>query len=304
MTRLFPGSPIVFIMTRWSTTDPVARILDPEFQARLKDAGIEDADKWEVVNIPALCEDPETDLIGRREGESIFPERFSENEFKKIKAERGSFVWASLYCGRPTALGGNYVKVDRIRTVTRNVIPKDMHLFRYWDLAATEKKTSDYTVGILGGVDRGTGTFYVMDMIRGRWEWPFARDMIKRASIMDKARIGVEAVAGFKTAFSNLMEVLPPNISCSEFGADKDKMTRALPWMAVCENNKMCIVQGDWNIDLMLELASWPRGKHDDIFDAISGCYQMAANNIQYIMPSNSPKRFGQSDRGNRSIIG
>ena len=305
MTRLFPGSPVIFIMTRWSTSDPVARILDPEFQARLKDAGIEDSDKWDVVNIPAVCEDPEADLLGRAEGESIFPERFSEKELAKIKAERGSFVWASLYCGRPVALGGNYIKVDQIKTVSRDAVPKDLHLFRYWDLAATEKKTSDYTVGILGGIDHSVGVLYIIDMIRGRWEWPYARDMIKRAAIQDKARVGVEAVAGFKTAFSNLIEVLPSHISCSEFGADKDKMTRALPWMAMVENGKVCMVQADWNIDLLLELGAWPRGKHDDIVDGISGMAQMARNNVQYIMPSNSlGRRFGQSDRGNRSLIG
>jgi len=284
-------------------TDPVGRILSPEFQSRLKDAGVEGADAWEIVNLPAICDESD-DLLGRELGESVFPERFSANDFKKIRAERGSFVWSSLYCGRPTVRGGNYIKTDKIKVVQPSDVPKDLRMFRFWDLATSEKKTADYTVGILGGLDHLSGIFYIVDVIRGKWEWPTARDRIKMAAIKDKVRIGVEAVAGFKTAFSNLVEVMPPHISCTEFGADKDKMTRALPWIAMAENGRMAIVQGDWNIDLLMELEAFPRGANDDQVDGVAGVYQMAANNIQYIMPSNSPKRFGQSDRGNRSIIG
>lgn len=303
MTRLSPGAPIILIMTRWSTSDPVARILSPEFQSRLKDAGVEDSDRWDVVNIPALCDD-EDDLLDRQIGESIFPERFSAKEYLKIKAERGSFVWSALYCGRPTARGGNYIKVDNIRMI--NELPVGVRQFRYWDLAATEKKTSDYTVGIKGGIDPLSGTLIITDVIRGQWEWPFSRETIKRAAIKDRVPLGIEAVAGFKTAFQNLQEVLPPDISCQEFGADKDKMTRALPWIAMVENGRVAFMaNADWNIDVLLELESFPRGKHDDVVDAISGLYIMAKSAIAYIMPVNySGPRAGMADRQNRTLIG
>lgn len=302
MTRLSPGAPIILIMTRWAMEDPVGRILAPEFQQRLKDAGIEDADKWDVVNIPALAEDGE-DTLCREMGESIFPERFDTKWYLQKKAEVGSFVWAALYCGRPVARGGNYIKTDKLNFVSE--IPNTLRMYRFWDLAATEKKTSDFTVGILAGYDHITQNFYIADMIRGQWEWPTARGMIQRAALKDRVNIGVEAVAGFKTAFSNLREVLPPNISCQEYGAEKDKMTRALSWIAMVENGKVCVKTGEWNIDLLMELDSFPRGKHDDIVDAISGVYGMCFNSTACIMPVNvSGGRFDHSDRRNRSLIG
>ena len=304
LTRLAPGAPVILIMTRWAQDDPVGRILAPEFQQRLKDAGIQDADKWEVVNLPALCDEP-NDPLGRKMGESIFPERFSEKWYIQKRAEVGSFVWAALYCGRPTARGGNYIKVDKIRTIQRDQLPKNIRMFRYWDLAATEKKTSDYTVGVLGGIDPLSGVFYIVDVVRGQWEWPTARERIVQSAVKDRVQIGIEAVAGFKVAFQNLQEILPKDISCTEFGADKDKMTRALPWIAMVENEKVAMVAADWNIDLMMELEAWPRGKHDDQADGISGAYLMAKNNVCYIMPVNyTGPRPTNSDRHNRTLIG
>jgi len=300
LTRLAPGAPVILIMTRWGVSDPVGRIMSPEFQNRLKDAGVEGADAWEVINLPAICDEAD-DLLGRQIGESIFPERFSSNEYAKIKAERGAFAWASLYCGRPTALGGNYIKVDKVIIV--DAIPKGIRLFRYWDLAASEKKSADYTASVIGGIEAGTNNFYIDKMIRGQWEWPKARDRIIQTASIERVHVGVEAVSGFKTAFSNLTELMPKDIMCSEYGADKDKMTRALPWIALCENGKLHMVRGDWNIDCLMEMEAWPKGRNDDIEDAISGVFAMAKSGEQYIMPVTLGvgKHF---DRTNRTLIG
>jgi hypothetical protein len=62
-TRQEPGAAILLIMTRWHEDDLAGRILRHEADQR---AAEEEADNWECLNLPALCEDPEGDPLARR----------------------------------------------------------------------------------------------------------------------------------------------------------------------------------------------------------------------------------------------
>jgi len=87
--------------------------------------------------------------------------------------------------------------------------------------------------------------------------------------------VGVEAVGGFKTSFANLREVLSHEVVLHEFGAETDKLTRALPWIGLAEAGKVFLVRGDWNIPFIKEASEFPRGANDDQVDGVSGAYIM-----------------------------
>ena len=91
----------------------------------------------------------------------------------------------------------------------------------------------------------------------------------------NRVTVGIEAVGGFKTGYENLRETMRSDISMREIGADKDKLTRALPWIALAEAGKVFLVRGKWNSEFMLQAEVFPNGKHDDMVDAVSGVYQM-----------------------------
>jgi predicted phage terminase large subunit-like protein len=51
---------------------------------------------------------------------------------------------------------------------------------------------------------------------------------------------------------------------------DSNKLTRALPWIALAEEGRVRLVAGRWNEDFITEACSFPHGHHDDQIDAVS----------------------------------
>ncbi|TWU27571.1 Terminase-like family protein [Bythopirellula polymerisocia] len=93
-TRLRPGALMVVIQTRWHRDDLTGRILH---QAR--DTG----DRWKVVKFPALAE--EHDILGRKPGEALWPEVFTQERLEQVKATHTNYYWSSLYQQNPQAEG-------------------------------------------------------------------------------------------------------------------------------------------------------------------------------------------------------
>ena len=119
------------------------------------------------------------------------------------------------------------------------------------------------------------GNLWIADIERGQWEWPRARGRIKVIAEAERILVGVEAVGGFKTSFANLREVLSHEVVLHEFGAETDKLTRALPWNGLVEAGKVFLVRGEWNIPFIKEASEFPRGANDDQVDGVSGAYIM-----------------------------
>ena len=115
---------------------------------------------------------------------------------------------------------------------------------------------------------------YIENITRGQWAWPKARERILTLAQTERIAVSVEAVAGFKVAFSNLREQWPDDVWLREVGVDRDKLTRALPWFALVEQGKVFAVAGPWVRAFKAELAAFPGGAaHDDQVDAVSGAY-------------------------------
>jgi predicted phage terminase large subunit-like protein len=265
-TRLAPDGCVVIIQTRWSRDDLVGRLTDPVRQAEISEAS--HGHKWEVFSIPALAE--ADDPLGREPGESVFPEKFSVEKYNEIKASVGSYVWSALYMQSPTVRGGNYIRTDNFQIIQKESVPPDLQWVRAWDLAASEKKSADYTASVRVAQDCN-GNLYVADGINGRWEWPAARQRIANVATAERVPIGIETVAGFKTAYANLMEVIPTTLICREYTPDKDKLTRALPWIALVERKMVFLVAGDWTVEFLSQCEAFPSEQaHDDFVDALS----------------------------------
>jgi len=299
-TRLHPGAAVVILMTRWHTDDLVGRLLEPE---RIKAMEVSDEEsRWEVINLPAMSHG-DGDVLGRPHGEALFPERYPVDRLKSIKASVGSYVWSALYDGNPVVRGGNYIPVGNLQIV--DAAPDGLRWVRFWDLATSEKKTSDHTSSIAAAFGPD-GMLYLRDWIDGQWEWPVARSRIKQTAELERIPIGVEAVAGFKTAFANLIEVLPPYITCREYGADKDKLTRALPWIAMVDRSKVSLVRAEWNMDFIMQAEQFPAGKLDDGVDSVSGCWQMLQTVFNHPVPINVHDRLraAMTQRRTRALVG
>lgn len=276
MTRKSEGAPVIIIMTRWHPDDIVGRLLDPKWQEEMRMTG-GDA-HWEVLNLRGLAR--ADDPLGREPGTALFPEMKSADFVRSQMAVLGPYLASALYDGDPVAKGGNYIDPDDFQIISRDEVPAGLRWVRGWDLGATEakevlKNDPDYTFGIAGAHGPG-GELYLRDGVFGQWAWPKARShIVATARCEYGVEVGVEAVAGFKTAFANLKEVMPPNVMLTEVGVDADKVTRALPWAALAANKKVFVVAGEWVQEFKRQAQAFPGGTHDDGVDAVSVVHEM-----------------------------
>lgn len=155
-SRLEPGASMVILATRWHSDDLIGRLTDKSFYA-----DEDDRDDWEVLVLPALA-DPESeayyrnrgcrvnelrtslikvpqsaspgewrDILGRKAGEALCPERYDEKELRKIRSN-SIRDWYSLYQCRPgdEANDGNvYYQFDSQRNTGQLVRDFTMQLF-------------------------------------------------------------------------------------------------------------------------------------------------------------------------------
>lgn len=154
-TRLAPGAPVILILTRWHEDDLAGRLLADE-----------DGDTWEVLAIPAQCEDPDADPLGRKLGEFMRSARGRTREqWEKIKAGSPLRTWMALYQQRPVPTEGAVWKapwIEAFRATSGEVHHRMTRICVSVDPAATSTTTSDLTGIIVTGMDN-THHAWVLD---------------------------------------------------------------------------------------------------------------------------------------------
>jgi predicted phage terminase large subunit-like protein len=166
---------------------------------------------------------------------------------------------------------------------------------RFWDLAATEKKKSDYTASLEIAAD-DDATIYFRNGIRRQLEWPDAVKMMKR-NMLDSRNTdhGIERDAYGRAAFQEFMrdkELI--GITIRSIPIEKDKLNRALAWSDRAEQGRVVLVDGPWVDSFVNEAVSFSGdGKtHDDWVDAASGAVQMVVDKRDRVLRiQNNPFR-------------
>ena len=263
-SRLHPGGRVVIIMTRWHEDDLVGRLLAQ-------------SDDWTLINLPALAE--ENDVIGREEGQSLWPEHgFNEKWCVKKKRSVGIRTWVSLFQGHPRPSDGNLFRMSMFRrfTISGNcykvadkIYDKSVcKIFQTCDVAGSKKSSADYFV--LGTFALcPNGELLLLEIFRERLEGPDQPTIIQRK--FDEYRpvlIGVETANMGLTLYQLLRRLGLPVI---ELKPDTDKYTRAIPAAARYEAGMIYHLENShWLNDLESELLAFPNGAHDDQVDVIS----------------------------------
>jgi len=182
------------------------------------------------------------------------------------------------------AQAGNVLRREWFEIVA--AAPAQAKRVRFWDLAATEKKTKgddpDWTAG--ARVSYHDGIYYIEHIVRTRSRWHGVKELIAQTATIDGrgVRIGVEREPGAsgKALIAELVrfEKLAGRYAPRGFRSAKDKLTRANPWAAQAEAGNVKIVKGNWDIEAFLnECVAFPEGAHDDQVDAVSGAVALLA---------------------------
>jgi predicted phage terminase large subunit-like protein len=265
-TRLMPGGGILLGHTRWHDEDLAGRLL-----AAQADGG----DRWDVVLYPAVAEEDEPH---RRAGEALHPERWPLEKLDAIRGVVGAAAWSASYQQRPTPRGGGMFRREYF-PVQEAAPAGRMARVRYWDLASSVSSTSDFTVGLRMS-RTPDGTYFVEDMVRGRWT-PFERDqVILQAAQLDGREVQVRIEQEPGSSGVSQVATMVRMLAGYDVHADRvtgDKVTRAAPFAAQCEAGNVRLVNGPWAREFLDEVMAFPFGKHDDVVDGSSGAFNTLA---------------------------
>lgn len=269
MTRLMSvGGRVVIIMTRWHEDDIVGRLTDPDNAYY----NPEEAKNWRVLSLPALA--GKEDVLGRKEGEALWPSRFSADYLLSARRldPRG---FEALYQGNPTPEEGNFFKTEHIKTYLPHELPRDLRYYTASDHAVSTEQNRDLTACVTVGIDNNNtmwvlpeifwkqadtddvvdGMIDLMKTYRPLYWWAEKGHISKSIGPFLRKRMQEEST------FINLIEVVPA----------KDKQTRAQAIQARMSMGKVRFPSfAYWWPEAQQELLKFPNGKHDDFVDALA----------------------------------
>jgi predicted phage terminase large subunit-like protein len=287
---------IVIIMTRWHEDDVIGRLTDPTSPYY----NAEEAKKWRIIDLPAIAGD--NDVLGRAEGEVLWPGRFDREYFDSIRRTdpRG---FQALYQGRPTPDDGAFFKAESILTYNRmsDMPPKEkMRFYGASDHAVSQAQDRDKTCLMVVGVDEHDNIWVQPDIYWGRG----STDQVVEVwlAMMEKYRPQfwwaerghiTKSIGPFlrkrmieRGVYCAIDEVVPVG----------DKQTRAQSIHARMSMGKVRLPQfSRWFPDARDELLKFPQGVHDDFVDTLAlvgfGLNKQAPRRI--VKPVNSSAKTG-----------
>lgn len=265
LSRVEQGGSILVIMQRWHEDDIVGRL---EKQALIGE-GL--GTQFDFIRLPAMAE--KGDVLGRAEGEGLWPERIAQETWEKRKQAVSPYVWSSVYQQRPSPEGGGLV----LRTWWRYYNPADRpaafdRVVQTWDLPLKDKQTSDFAAGFVLGIK--DALIYVL---AGWIKHAGLPEVIQQFHIFQT----MFPQAGFKLiedkasgpAFIQVMRRRVAGIVPVQAIASKTaRLNAAIP--AIASGNVLFPENPDgtkhrWVWDTIEQCAQFPKGTHDDAVDAL-----------------------------------
>jgi len=269
MTRKKPGGFEVAIGTRWHEDDPMGRILPINYNGESGLVKGQDGNDWFVVCLPAEAE-REDDILGRKLGERLWPEWFTEDHFAPFKLQ--ARTWSALFQQRPAPETGNFFQVEWLRPygdTTRTPMPHrdSLHVYGASDYATTDEG-GNYTVHVVAGVDP-EHNIYILDLWRGRtssdrWVEIFC-DLVAEWKPMGWAEETGQIRAGVGPFLHKRMMERGIYIARKQFPTRGDKQIRAQSIRGRMAMGKVYFpIAKPFFSELKRELLTFPAGKTDD----------------------------------------
>jgi predicted phage terminase large subunit-like protein len=267
-TRLLPGGNICLVVTRWHGDDLIGNLLDS-----MKDGG----ERWDTVILPALCDDPDNDPLGRQEGEALWPDFHTAEAMLLKKANSPARIWNSLYQCNPTATEGGILKEDWF--VHWEQLPPDNMVkrrFTSFDCANTANSRSDYTVGTswIETLDR---RYFLVDAVRARVEFTELIKIINEFSTRANASaILIEDAGNGKSVLQAYQgKMCAPLIGINPYNRSKEmRFDEVSPMFEA--GTVLLPKRHELLPDIERELLEFPNGSKDDIVDSCTHALRWA----------------------------
>ena len=255
--RLQPGGAIIVVMTRWSTIDLTAKLLDAHKE--------EAADQWEVVEFPAIF--PETE-------DALWPEFWEISELEKVRASLPVQKWNAQWMQNPTSEEGSIIKREWWNIWEYDEMPPVSYIIQSYDTAFSKKENADYSAISTWGVFRPTpdspDCLILLDAQKGRWDFPeLKRIAFNEYKYWEPDMTLIEAKASGTPLTHELRRLGIPVVNYSP-SRGHDKSTRMHSVAPIFESQLVYAPQRKFAEEMIEECASFPFGKNDDLCDTMT----------------------------------
>ncbi|MBR0826154.1 phage terminase large subunit [Bradyrhizobium manausense] len=247
------------------------------------------SDEWEVLSLPAIAEADAAVPIGpnqfhlRKAGEALHPTHESIETLRKLQQTLGPDVFAAQYQQAPVPAGGAMIKREWLRYYDE-APPHDVgsRIIQSWDTAAKNGAQNDWSVCTTWLVV--DGNYYLLDLVRGRFEYPVLRDTaLELARRFKPHEILVEdASTGIALA-----QELDDKTDCfvKPIKIEHDKIGRVYVQQGKFAAGRVWFPRNaPFLAELEMELLTFPQARHDDQVDSISQALAYEDNGYDYTM--------------------
>ena len=256
--RLQPGGSIIIVMTRWGKKDLTGRLLSQQ-------GGDSFADKWEVVEFPAILPS----------GKALWPEFWEKDALLSIKASLPVAKWSAQWQQDPTSTQGAIVKKEWWQMWEKEDIPKCKYILQAYDTAFSKKESADYsaitTWGVFNPDEGGPDNIILMDARRGRWSFPELKEVaFDEHEYWEPDMVLVEAKATGTPLIDELRLRGVPALGFSP-GKGRDKVTRMHMVAPLFEAGVVWAPEDKkFSDEVIEEVTSFPNGDNDDFCDSMT----------------------------------
>lgn len=227
------------------------------------------------------------DPLTREPGAVFVPARVQDNPTEDQAAYIKSLSYldpvtqAQLLRGDWDIVAGNMFNRGWFDLESEYPAPKGCRFCRYWDKAGTAG-AGDYSAGVLVMKDR-EGWWWIMDVVRGRWNYGEREKVILATAQTDKLRFGhvlirieQEPGSGGKESAQRTVKMLAGH-SVAAHTVTGSKEVRAQPLASQAYAGNVRVLLRPWTEEFLNELTVFPQGQHDDQVDAAAGAFNTLA---------------------------
>jgi len=209
-----------------------------------------------------------------KNGESIWPEKFSTEKLREMETNMGSIIFDSQYRGRTDKMIGKIFNFDMFRWIDKAPSPTGMKVWQGIDLAISSSDVSASFAYVTVFHDKENHKYYVVDVFEGTLSFLEQTEfIIDRFHKFDPIRTGIEA-NGYQAA--KLQELRQSKderaraVRAHPVYTSKDKTARAWKLTADFERGDIIFVRGVCTalMNRLLEMAPGKK-KGTDLFDAL-----------------------------------
>lgn len=269
LTRLIPGGWVMIIQTRWNELDLSGGILPEDYEGASGLIHCRDGNDWYVVCLPAQCERND-DPLGRKPGEFLWPEWFSEEHFKPFMIN--TRTWNALFQQRPQPETGTFFQREWFHRYNPKQKPNNLYIYGSSDYAVTDD-AGDFTEHGVVGVDPDNN-IWILDWWHGQTTADIWFESLLDLIAIHKPFCWFGEAGVIKRAIEPFLErrMIERMVYCRHewLPSIADKPTRARGFQARASQGKIYIPEGETGDRIIDQCLRFPTGSHDDAVDVLS----------------------------------